>query len=199
MRRHASIAIYILVAAGIIVAGCVSTKPPIYAHTDFEKGEIGRIVVLPAVDNRANRALEFDHSDVIQDTIVKQLKHRGYEATSAYTFGRTGEVSSERLTNITSAPPWIEELGPADARWVLLPVVDVLEAKWTLARQAKASLHGYAFDKKKQELIWEGEGKGSMSIGFLSAGLVGLAMSGMIDEDAVRAAAKDMIDSVPEK
>lgn len=162
-------------AAGLVPVACLpKPKTPIFLNSSFNQRGINEITVLPAVDLRQPEDLRqdeerLDGNEHVTRTLAAGLQRRNYSVAVVDDFGADAKPTTDDLSR--PAPAWIEKLGPAKNRWLLLVSIVHVERHITVGVKYQADLQGYLFDKEKGELLWQGEGHGVGAMGFLLAGL----------------------------
>lgn len=129
----------------ICSGGCAPKYLTHYHCSQFKAADVGAIWVAQPVDGRwvARESDKFDkRAKKLHDVIVAKLERKGHEVT-------TGAVSLGRLapTEVALADKAaIQAMGPADSRWVLIPVIEDTRSQVCL----------FLFDKTEGRLSWEG-------------------------------------------
>lgn len=125
-------------------SGCASNATN-YHSSQFKASAAKEIWVAQPLDGRwvARESDKFDKTaKKLHDVIVARLKRKGCQVT-------TGAVSLGRLapTEVALADEAaIQAMGPPDARWVLIPVIEDTKKQVCLC----------LFDKIEGRLSWEG-------------------------------------------
>ena len=177
-----------------LVIGCAPAPPrPTLevAPSPTPPSSVGRIAVLPAVDGRIDRTIEVDLQEQVRDGAVKNLRRRGYRAYASDVTGDVGAITDEDLS--VADPAWVERLGPADARWVMVVVLVDVSRELTFGSTGNAEVLAYLFDREQGTLAWRDRGLGQAGQG----GLLGMAFIGTMDESAINRALEDVVTSLP--
>ena len=101
-----------------------------------------------------------------------------------------GRVAGPRLAIWSRpSPDWITKLGAGSGRWVLLVTIVRLERHISMAATAEGELHGYLFDTERGELLWEGAGEATET--------VGIFFTKLAEGTALESAGRDLMLSFP--
>lgn len=151
----------------ILTSGCVTTK---YKNPLFKPNDIERIVILPFMDNRKSMDPDHDILSFCSDSeamIFSELKfEKHYRTLGSSNIGQVDEYSPAHLPRedpgatdshavdpLTVDTEWVKRLGPAQAKWVLVPVVeDVKRFNVLIRKGAEAEVSLYLFNKETGEL-----------------------------------------------
>ncbi len=128
--------------------GCVNPTL-VYQHRDFNHKELDRIILLPMVDARNIVLIDPEDEDTedYQQLIAEELQEKEYNIQVVEDPDALGDILPGQLPFLDANH--IRELGPQDARWVLVPVA-------VSDRQPEGMW--YLFDKTRGKLMWEGSG-----------------------------------------
>ncbi len=138
------------IGLSICSSGCAPKYKTNYHRSQFKAAAMEEVWVAQPVDGRwvARESDKFDkRAKKLHDVIVDRLKRKGCQVT-------TGAVSLGRLapTEVALADETdIQAMGPADARWVLIPVIEDTKSQVCLC----------LFDKTEGRLVWEGTAAGT--------------------------------------
>jgi hypothetical protein len=170
-RGHIPVVLWIGAGLAAIALAACGPKPktPVFLTSTFNQRGIDEITILPAVDLRQVEK-RLDGSRHVSRTVAAALKRSHYGAVIADDFGIAAKPTEDDLSR--PAPAWIQSLGPAKSRWVLLVSIVHLERHLTIGVKMQGDVRGYLFDKQSGELLWQGEGHGSFAMGYLLGGLV---------------------------
>jgi hypothetical protein len=177
----------------VIVLACncftaKAKKPP--KEIDPRFTAIENIVILPAVDARSGEKKNVKLEN-LQKSALNTLKRKNYKVSLADNAGTVGEITEEDLNDAKTA--WIQKLGPADARWVMVLCLDDVASKTTFGSTGNAEVSGYLYDKQTATLIWKDKGVGQAGQG----GLLGMAMKSTMTGAALDSAVYNLLNSIP--
>lgn len=164
--------------------GIAPEKPllkPTYIHPSYIKQPIDSIAVLPTIDGREDRSVNFDFNKEIRAQLASSLIiDKGYAVDFGYEGGPI-KFTEEELKGIT--PQQIKSLGPKGARWILLPMLTHLKAYE--GSGTIVAISGYLFDRQQGKMIWSNRGisgssEGLVAVGAGSGALLGIGPIGVI-------------------
>ena len=92
---------------------------------------------MPVVDARAGGKAGVSFQK-LQSAVVSGLKRKRYSASGIGTAGSAGEIAEEDLRGASAS--YINKLGPADARWVMVVCLDDVASKITFGSTGNAEL-----------------------------------------------------------
>lgn len=166
---------FALVTGGLV--GC-STKPT-YIQPGFDPSSMDGIIVLPAIDRRADPDPDQDF-EAIRATASSQLLYglqyqKQYRAETSSNLGQNASYTAAMLPvvepgeskndppKVSVDPAWVKRLGPAKSRWVAVPTIDAM-SDWNvgLAVGFSATMSLYIFDKQSGELVWYAKSTGAV-------------------------------------
>ena len=159
-----------------MLSGCAT---PAYIQKGYSPDQVGRIAVLPFIDGRQHPDPKTDFKYISSEAtsiLMPQIKYeRNYLAFDTTDIGDVAEYSAQIIEPSKGqyAPPdYIKQLGPTQAKWVLVPVFDRLgRYNVVLYAGGSASLSFYLFNKDTGELWWKGSAATSQSMPGLIGGL----------------------------
>ena len=190
--RHRPIAL--LGTLMVVLSGaCGPSKwrPPLELAPDFQATRIDPIVVLPAVDARIDTSIAVELATQLGEDALPILRARGYPAALGAAGPSAQGLGVDALAVADAAT--IRGLGPPGARWVMvLALVDVTTSMG-LGSSGNAELAGFLFDTQAGRLIWRDRGLGQVGQG----GLLGFTLVAVMDEEAISAALKHLLASLP--
>jgi len=165
-------AIWCLVVVCVVVSfagGCQPTAK--YMQPGFDPKQIDRVVVLPFIDHRdkPDPADNFNEVTLVGgDFLVRKLRFlKGYRAAYSSNVGAAGGYDASHLPAlpddkkkpVTVDREWVKRLGPPEARWVLVPVLDSLTGAYLVVYGGfDATVTIYLFDKRSGDLVWANPG-----------------------------------------
>ncbi len=178
-----------------LIVGCVQApvKKAILLDSEFQPSAIESITMLPTVDARLEHAVEVDLQVQLNESARELLKGKGYVVQMDDSNGSVGEVTKDDLKS--AEPEFIKELGPSDARWVMVLVLDDVTTRLTFGSTGNADVSGYMFDKQSAETVWRDKGIGKAGQG----GLIGMMMKGSMGSAAVNSAVNNLMASIPKR
>lgn len=180
-------------AVALTPACAVPMKQAIHLAPAFQPPAVGEIRVLPVVDARVDKQQKTDIEKHVRGAAVKTLEKKGYRATSTDDRGAAGEIAEEDLKS--SDASWVKQLGPSDARFVMVLAVLDIKTKLTFGSTGNAEVSGVLYDKTAGVALWRDKGIGQAGQG----GLAGMLFKGTMDESAVSAAMFNLFASLPGK
>jgi hypothetical protein len=175
----------------VLVCNCLAAKgkkPPKQIDPRFTA--IENIVILPAVDARSGKKEKINLED-LQKSTLKGLEKKHYKVSLSDNAGTVGEITEEDLQD--AKPAWIQKLGPADARWVMVVCLDDVASKMTFGSTGNAELSGYLYDKQTPTLVWKEKGIGQAGQG----GLAGMMFKSTMKGEALQSALYNLLSSIP--
>lgn len=176
-----------------LVVGCASPKNAIYMDEAFGTSEAQEIALLPVIDARIDTTVEVDVEKQIRKEVKEKLEKMDYDVSLASTMGDVQDILEEKLKS--ASPQWIRRLGPLEARWVMVLALVDLTTKLTFGSTGNAEITGYLFDKESGKKLWQDKGIGQVGQG----GLLGMMMKGGMGDEAIEAAVKDLMRSIPKR
>lgn len=127
-------------------------------ESEFFSSNINEITILPVIDIRKSKKAELDIDFTADFQKIIRAKISGEIITiKEYKVNNpdSDEVNYSKVINHSSE--WIKNLGPNDARYVLIVVFSGATANSSVVADkiSSASLSGYFFDKKIGKLLWK--------------------------------------------
>ena len=178
----------------MMAIGCtVAVKQPIYLSPEFQFSSLGEIVILYPVDLRIDKKIKVNLEKQLQNKSAKILSKRGYQITNSVNMEMVEEITDIDLKD--AKPEWIKELGPEDARWVMVICLVDVTTKLTFGSTGNAEITGFLYDKENGQMIWRDKGIGQVGQG----GLAGMLMKGSMDESAINNALYNLLASIPNR
>lgn len=166
-----------LVVVSVVVAvslgGCAQ-KPrvPVYIHPAYSPDAIDSVTVLPIVDRRGDKSVEFDLEDQVRRRVRSILERRRYTVALAGSFVEGRQLSMEEVSEMDSSD--LVTLGPANSRFLFVFYVeDVLSTFVVMAHKFKVELSATLLDKQNATVLWRNK---CVATGG-QAGLVGAGLS----------------------
>jgi len=121
MNRNSIVRNGIISAIVLLVSACASTPTPEFVAADLNAETVGKLFVLPIVDQRIDQSkdLKLDKK-LFAKRISRRVKKAHYDFTMEKNRATIASVTRDGLEDMDAK--MISELGPADSRWVLLLV-----------------------------------------------------------------------------
>lgn len=175
-----------------VVSGCAMREPDFLA-TGFDSATVEKIHVLPVLDHRIDQSKKLDLDDTVRPVVKRSLRRLGY----SFELHRDRSLVSTITRDALEAPTleFIASLPPQSARWVLLLVLNDSSSKFTFGSTGNAEMSGYLFDKQIGELSWRNKELSRTGQG----GLIGMILTGWMQEIAIYEAAKQMFQTFPKR
>jgi hypothetical protein len=174
-------------------ACAVPMKQAIHLEPSFQPVSVAEIRVLPVVDARVDKQQKTDIEKHVRGAALKNLQKKGYKALTTNELGPAGAIDEEQLKASDAA--WIKQLGPAEARFVMVLAVLDIKTRLTFGSTGNAEVTGVLYDKDAGVALWRDKGIGQAGQG----GLAGMLVKGAMDETAVGAAMYNLLSSLPAK
>lgn len=176
-----------------LLYGCAVApqKKAIHLDSNYKAPEIAEIILLPAVDARDDYEVELDVQDTVLTWTKHLLKERGYKVKASALREDAGPITKDDCK--LGKASWIKELGPSNARWIMVIFLDDLFSKPTFGGTASAEVSGFLFDKQTGIVVWRDKGIGRTG----QAGVFGMMMKGLMPEEAVLLAIQNLVSSIP--
>jgi hypothetical protein len=178
----------------LLLVGCAGTlKQPIYMAPEFSSQVIDQITLLPALDFRIDKKINVNLQNQIQRAGAKNLDKRKYSVLISEDLGSVEQITEDDLK--TADPTWIAQLGPTESRWVMVLCLIDVTTKLTFGSTGNAEVSGVLFDKENKTVVWRDKGIGRAGQG----GLLGMAMKGTMDNEAISNAMYNLFASFPKR
>jgi len=178
----------------VLLSGCAAPlKKGIYLAPDFQPGAVSEINLLPPIDARIDKEVEVDLEKQLRGEIRSMLKRRGYKVSDSDRVDNMEQLTEDELKS--ALPGLIRRLGPPGARHVMVVLLLDVKTKFTFGSTGTAEVAGFIYDKESEKLIWRDKGIGKAGQG----GLIGMAMKGMMDEQAISMANRNLVASIPKR
>ena len=182
--------ILMIVCISFYLSGCATTKiSPDYLAPSFSPANVDLITILPIADLRKDRSADlgedWEHKVIgngpgagwsTKDFFSIKL---GYNIAIEKDFGGVSSINEDDF--IDAEPSWVKKLGPKDARWILLVVLEKFVSQKISGDSAECSATLY--DKESGKAVWQhkvvkGEGGAAQGglAGGISGGLIGAAI-----------------------
>ncbi len=132
---------------------CTPKPTLVYHHKDFSYQELDVITILPMIDARNvvvtnPEADEMDEDiESYRQMIAEGLNKKEYKTRVVDDPNTIGDILPAQIPFLDASQ--ISEIGPKDARWILLPVA---------VSDRPPDVICYLFDKTRGKLMWEGSG-----------------------------------------
>lgn len=195
MTRMTALSVCALAAlCAAVFTGCATpTRTPVYQNSRFNPAEVDRITVLPVLDLRMDKTVNLNLNKAMQGNAKSCLKQRKYAVDLS-----SGEDVVSRLTEEdlqAKDTEWLKTLQASDSRWVFIFAVHDVTRKLTFGSTGNAEVSAYFFDRQSGEQLWHDKGVGQAGQG----GLLGMAMIGMMSQEALNMASYRCLMSFPRK
>lgn len=194
MKKSSVLNPTIMIFVVVLLAGCAATKAPLYQSELFNNAKIDHILILPTADLRLNtekRLLKLDKW--VHKTVEYNLKKKKYSYGFVTDRNIVESITEDDLSDIEAN--WIKELYPSGERWILLVALLDSRSKLTLGSTGNAEVSSYLFDMADGSVLWRDKGIGKVGQG----GLIGMAMKGAMEGDAIKIATSQSLVSLPKK
>jgi len=153
---------------------------------------IGSITLLPVLDARVDKKSNVDLQS-LRKQVESILRKKNYQVTQAENSGGVGEIVEEDLQE--AKPEWVKQLGPSQARWVMVIGLSDVATKTTLGSSTNVEVMGFLYDKETATLMWKNRGIGQAGQG----GLMGIAMKGLSKGAAFSNALRNLLAAIPKR
>jgi len=184
---------FVLLLIIVLVAGCTAQlKPAILRDAAFQESPPSEITLLPAIDVRLDKEIEVDIQKQIRDAAKGLLEKKGYVVRMTNDLNATADITEDDIKS--GLADWIRQL-PSDDRWVMILMLVDVRTKLTFGSTGNAEVGGALFDKVNAKTIWRDKGIGKTGQG----GLIGMALKGMMDEQAIAMALGNLMASIPNR
>lgn len=152
-------AILTLPAVAILISACATTIDPDYMDPGLSPAKIDKITVFPAIDLRKERSIVIDRETlhalmIYWGLMPSRMERIGYPEIDYLPVGIVGAASITPDDIAEAKPKWINTLGPASAKWVLIITLDDFVSVATYGFAASTKCSGYLFDKGAGKLVW---------------------------------------------
>lgn len=186
-------------AALYLMLSCSACTPrvitPLYQDAEFAATHITEpVYLMPVVDLRLDKTKNLHLDDNARKWLSPGFEKKGY--------GRPRLVADRKMVEFLMEDDFTQPdsgllatLGPSDARWLFCPVLHDFKSKITFGSTANVEISGYIVDKKRGKIVWRHKGIGQAGQG----GLIGMAMKGMVEEEALDSALLTLLSAVPSK
>jgi hypothetical protein len=179
--------------AVLMLAGCATTPPPpLVCAPGFRPESMDTIYVMPVVDARMDKKLT-RNLDKLQHWAAKNIKNKHYGVQVVADKNSVAGVTDDDIKDATS--DWVKNLGPSEARWLMLVEVDELSRKLTFGSTGQAEVVLVVLDKQSGTVVWRDKALGRQGQG----GLLGMMMVSMMDEAALESAMDQLMFKIPKK
>ena len=177
----------------LMFTGCATTPPqPLHCAANFHPESMDTVYVMPVVDMRVDKKLT-RNLEKLQHWAGKNLEGKRYNVKEVLDRNFVADVTDEDIKE--AAPGWINRLGPAEARWLMLIEVDELSRKLTFGSTGQAEVTLVVLDKQTGMAVWRDKGLGREGQG----GLIGMLMVSMMDEAALESAMNQLMCKFPKR
>jgi hypothetical protein len=193
-RRRLVALIGVVVATLVAGGGCASRRAAAYADPALGQTLTEQIVLMPIVDQRAER---FDPFDVARDVRVaapRVLAKKGYTAVAAASLDGAGRPPFEGFESLSARE--LAALGPEGGETLLfLGVTEVRHTYGGGGDEYRVRVTGTLVDKRSQRVLWRDSGSGTTNFG----GLLSVMTPEGSRHDAVYEALTRLLRTVPDR
>ncbi len=167
---------------------------PLYQDAEFAKMRLAEpIYLLPFVDLRVDKTKNLNLDDNAMRRLSPSFEKKGYGPLKAVKDRKWVEsLVEDDFTHPDSS--FLAVLGPEKAHYLFCPVLHDFKSKLTFGSTANAEVSGYIVDKKRGKIVWRHKGIGQAGQG----GLMGMAMKGIVEEEAVNNALLSLSVAIPQ-
>lgn len=152
-----------------MLPGCMTPGKLMLAGPELYSVNKPLLYILPLADARPDKRESGNFDRWAAKTLARQLKRKGYKTEQLKGHNAVDALEEDQLrglrdTLVTAAEKnLIAGLGPAEARWILLPVLQDYHIKMVLGCKATADAGCYLLDKQTgRTVLWhKAEGAGS--------------------------------------
>lgn len=166
---------------------------PLFQDPEFVKLRVTEsIYLMPVLDLRVDKTKNLKLDDNALRQLLPIFEKRGYAPLQPIKDQKFVEsLVEDDFTNPDST--FLSALGPVEARWLFCPILHDYQSKITFGSTANAEISGYLIDKKRGVIVWRNKGIGQAGEG----GLLGMAMKGLVAEEAVNSALRSLALAIP--
>jgi hypothetical protein len=171
--NHTAPGVRCLMALLVLLGTSCATPGPIapkYLDPSFVPATVDEIVLLSFVDIRQDKSLPFDLKDFMESTnrmgaLRKDLENKGYTMSFADDFGQVRTMSEDEIR--AAEVPWVNALGPQNAKWVMLVGLKDLSVHIGFGKLAATQCLGVLYYKASGKAVWSHEARGKAAAGGL--------------------------------
>jgi hypothetical protein len=139
--------LFLLLVGMLMVGGCAATPQP------SSLLQPSKTAVLPVADLRPDRGEGQDVKHLLHNAyFARLLNQKGYHVSFVADGERLQGLQARDLTAADAT--WMRPLGPADARWLLLVVLEEVRRTQTLESAFAAQCMGLLFDNAQGAVVW---------------------------------------------
>jgi hypothetical protein len=165
---------------------------PNHMDASMDVSRIDVLYLLPIADIRLDKSDKISLQKMAMKKHGQALERMGYEVEVIKKKDAVAEISEDDLADLD--PGWIRELGPAEARWIMLWVLeDLADREKTYGGAHGAECSGYFFDKQEGKMLWQHQAIYRWGLG----GVAGLMFKGMQRQTAVAGCAEALMVQFP--
>lgn len=180
----------LFLAAALVAGSAFARKPAPQLVYPFSEAQT--ISIAPVVDARSGDRGKLD-LESLRKNAIKGLQHRGYRVSGGPPTEGLAGMNADDLKE--AAPDLVRRLGAPQDRWVMILCINDVSSKMTFGSTGNAEMTGILFDKQSGKVAWTNKGIGQAGQG----GLMGMAMKGMMKEEALSAAIAQLLASFPKQ
>jgi hypothetical protein len=146
----------ISVALALTAVGCAVPLPsrvPLYIDPAFSSYGIESVALLPVVDRRVDRRVDFDLEGQVRSRARRMLERRRYAVVMPASFGDGRPLAMDEVSEMNTSE--LVALGPATNRFLMIVYVeDVRSSYVVMANTFKIELSATLLDKEKTAVLW---------------------------------------------
>jgi hypothetical protein len=197
-----------LLAVSFLV-GCYTPVPTTYGPPKFDTSKVDEVTILSVIDARDDKSKAFQFDKMLPKPTADKLKEKGYKARVVLDPSLVSGITQDAVAK--ADPDWIKSLGPSDSHWIF--VWSVREVSHRVAAvetpfstpttgllnwgpKGKSGMSAILFDKTTGTIAWQDEKVMETRAG---GGLLGMALAGLVDNDAIEAGFQSITRSFPAK
>ena len=162
-----------------LLSGCMTPQKLQYTSTELYSLNKPIIYILPLADARPDTSESANFDRLTGKTLARQLKRKGYQTQQIKDRTAVDALEEDQLRGLRDSLTTAEEieiiaqLGPAEARWILLPVMLDYRLKVLLGCKATVDVGCYLLDKQTGRTVLWHKTEGSGSAGLLLCPMAG--------------------------
>jgi hypothetical protein len=152
LKSKISHGIIILIAILLCSCAAIQTEPD-FISPELNASEIDMLYVMPALDFRFNKEIQFDLDKYIRRGSKGNLRNKGYACTYLNDKSIVKGIKQENIDDLN--PTLLSKLGPPQARWIMLFAFEDAYISVGYGKKATGELSAYLYDKSIGKLIWK--------------------------------------------
>jgi len=162
-----------------LLPGCMTPDKLMLAGPELYSVNKPLLYVLPLADVRPDKSESGNFDRWAAKTLARQLKRKGYQTVQVKDHAAVDVLEEDQLRGLRDTLTTAAEkniiagLGPADARWILLPVLQDYRLKVALGCKATSDAGCYLLDKQTGRTVLWHKTEGTGSAGLLLCPMAG--------------------------